>query len=241
MTKHGFESTSDAEFADSSLIRGLKNTDAESDSMRIAEDRRFQALLADLSSRQQEIDSLVGNERQLYMALVAAVFTAAGAVVVATGLNVAAFGILGKWLPSMVLFLTAVLLWLPVANSQSQLTIRLNAIYIERQLVPAIRDLCARQGSTDKFQVLGWEGFAHHRLKRAPVIRRLAIVAQAMYVSVLYLPAGVTFCFYILGTERWKPGSTLTIEIIGLVVIIVEVLSSTALAIATYRSSALVD
>lgn len=230
-------------------MTGSKSIDAESDSMRVAEERRFQALMADLSSRQHEIDSLVGNERQLYMALVAAVFTAAGAIVVATGLNVAAIGILGKWLPSMVLFLTAVLLWLPVANSQSQLTIRLNAIYIEKQLVPAIRDLSAKPirdlsaqpGSNNTFQVLGWEGFQHHRLKRAPVIRRLKILAESMYVSVLYLPAGVTFCFYFVGTERWKPGAPLPIEIIGLIVIIVEFLSAAALAIATYKSSALVD
>lgn len=216
-----------------------KGIEAESSLIRDAKERQFQALMADLSSRQQEIDSLVGNERQLYMTLVASLLTAAGAIVVATGLDVAAIGVFGQWLSSMVLFLTVVLLWLPVANSRQQLTIRLNAIYIETRLVPTIRQLCGTEGDAHGVQIFAWEGFAIQRMKSAPVIRHLERLTQVLYVSVLYIPAGVTFGFYLFGTNILNPGAMLPVEILGITLVAVEFIGSGLLTFATYSSSAI--
>jgi hypothetical protein len=191
----------------------------ESDTDGTIDETQLTILLADLSARQNEIQLRLESESHSYLTFFAIFITTIGTLAATDTWAGTLTPMFQRLVPSMLLLLGIVLLWLPTNNIHQQVNFRLIAVYLTTRVVPAIRELAGpRRGVSPASQLrarellLSWETFRDERvLKSGPsqfLVRTIFVARGAM----LYAPTLTVLSFYWIGTVKFASPKLAVLE-----------------------------
>jgi len=168
-------------------------------------------LLADFNDRSAEIKQRTDHEQRSYLTYFTSLVTVLLAIAAADKFGSQLSSVFQGYLPVLTLGLAVFLLWLPLDAINEQLRIRIAAVYIYRQLRPAILSaLYADEATPD---LLAWEKFQSGKTFRLGVASPFVSIMLVFRAAVGYAPSVVVFLYYLRGSDPFQTPGLVWLEI----------------------------